>query len=217
MKNIITLLCLFLILTTHTFANCLPLIQNKIEQKETKLLKAKLKEKKILKRTFVGVGVPSAVFWGVMFKLIADGATIPAALLVGGSFGVTVGAGAVAVVAVPMITYNQIIKSQIKSFKKTHSLILDASLNNYDSKQLKKLLKKLNRKSPTFTMEELVSEINHHNIQQTFCPEQGEKIFSFSKIKKLLMNEGYHATDSEVEVVLVDGSDERISLEINSL
>ncbi len=122
-KTGLSLMLLFLF-SFNSFADCIEAADLQIKAKEEKLIRIKKKQRSVRVKTGVTVGALNGVFWGVMFKLIADGATIPAAMLVGTGYGILGGGAAVAVVAVPMIIYNQVIKAQIRSLKKTKRLLI---------------------------------------------------------------------------------------------
>jgi hypothetical protein len=186
MKGIFLSFVIAVVFSTKSFANCLPVVEAKIEAKQERLLFAKKKQKKAVIVTGATVGGVNAVFWGTMFKLIADGATIPISMLVGAGYGVVTGGAAVAVVGVPMIAYNQIIKAQIRRMKKTQTLLSAAYDRDVESRLLKKMYSKVKRKLPDLTMDELIDKINYASEQMTFCPNEGRKIYSFNKIKRYL-------------------------------
>jgi hypothetical protein len=188
MKNKLVLVLIFSFLFTQSiFANCLPNIENKIEQTKEHLLFSKKKEKKIVKVTAISVGGVGTAFWGTMFVLITDGATIPAAALVGTGFGAIMAGGAVATIAIPMITYNQIIKGHIRSLNKTKKLLEASETLDYQNKLIQKLFRKVRRSRSSLTVEAMVDQINDANSKAIFC-ESDKKISNLRMIKNYLKN-----------------------------
>jgi len=183
-------------------ANCLPLIESKIIEKQDKLIKVKTKEKQIIKGVAIGTFVPMTLFWGTMAKLIIDGGTIATAVLVGTGYGVVIAGGAVAAVSVPMVTYNQILKARIRGLEKIKTLLADARESKLESHLLKKMLKKIKRQKPEMTMDDLIYSINEANEQEIFCQEN-EKIYGFNQVKKYLTNENL-LSENELAFIVND-------------
>jgi len=183
-----TILMLIIVFASNLYANCLPKIQEDIKLKEQKLLFSKLKQKKAIKVTALSTFIPASIFWGVMGKLLIDGGTILSSVAVGATFGTVVTGGVVGVVAIPMITYNQILKGKIRGLKKSFEVIQASEDYDYSNPQLRRLYKKVLRKHKSLTVEELVSIINTENVMTTFCPEN-QISFTFNKLKRYLNKE----------------------------
>lgn len=178
-------------------ANCQDIYEQAITNKHEKLLLSRIKQKKALIRTGAGVGVPTAVFFGIMFKLITDGATIPAAILTGTMFGTVAGGVAVGAVAIPMITYNQIIKAEIRGLKHARELLNEAQAQDVDGKQLNRMLKKLRKKDSELEINSLIEAVNEANKQNVFCPE-GERPDYLYQIRKYLRPADAEASQEEL-------------------
>lgn len=206
---------IFTTLSINSYANCLPIIEEKIIVKEERLLFTKIKQKKVAVITGASVGGANAVFWGVMFKLIADGATIPASILVGGGFGVVTGATAVAAVGIPMLAYNQIIKAQIRRLKRSHGVIEAAESLDYEDENLKKLYRKVRRRVDNITIEDMVEKMRTANAELIFCPNDGKKILSFNKIKNYLRGESYDEIEASSEKIAIEIEGEIEELEFD--
>lgn len=84
---------------------------------------------------------------GTMAKLVIDEGTIGTVIFVGSGFGVFVGAGAVAAVAVPMVTYHQILKAEIRGMSRTLELQKASSSQDLGNPLLKRLIRRLQKKS----------------------------------------------------------------------
>ncbi len=176
---------LTLIVPSIAMADCQSAYEEAIVKKQKHLLFAKHREKKILIGTAAGVGIPTAVFFGIMFQVIVDGSTIPIAILEGVLFGSVFGGSAVGAIAIPMITYNQIIKAEIRGLKHARDLLNEAQAQDHNGKQLKKTFKKLKKYNWEMDMGALIDEINDANSKNVFCPEGARPDYLY-QIRKFL-------------------------------
>lgn len=197
MRKLILSISLLIAFSANSFANCIDTADAEIKAKEEKLIRIKKTQSGIRLKTGVTVGILNGAFWGTMFGLIADGATVSASILVGTGYGIAGAGAAVAVVSVPMIVYNQVLKAQIRSVKKTKRLLLAAQESNTEDRILKKMYRKVRRKLPGLTMEELMDEINLASDSRDICPEEG-KVYTFSKIKRFLKRQDINPTQEVV-------------------
>lgn len=174
---------LVLTFSTSALADCRPAYQTKIESIESRLLGFKHREKKILLGTGIGVGVPTGIFMGTMFGLIADGATIPISILEGVLFGSVAGGFAAGAVAVPLITYNQIQKARIRGLSRVDELLAEVRDRNVSGKRLLKLQRQLGG----IDMNELITKIEAADQGDAFCQE-GE-LFRMRQVRRYLKGE----------------------------
>ena len=164
-----TLLCVFLLTSTEVKASCIEAIESRIHAKQEKLAHARTREKKILKITAISTFTPTALVMGTMAKLIIDGGTIGTAIIVGSTFGAFVGAGAVAAVAVPMVTYNQILKAEIRGMNKTLNILRASASQDLENPALHKLIRRLQKKRPEWTTTEVLDALNLASQEQALC------------------------------------------------
>ena len=200
-KHLISFLVLIsLIVPTIAMADCQSAYEEAITKKHDHLLFSKHRQKKVLIGTGVGVGVPAGVFFGIMFGLITDGATIPIAILTGAMFGTVAGGVAVGAVAIPMITYNQIIKAEIRGLKHARDLLNEAQAHDVDGKQINKMFKKLRKYNFEMDINALIDEVNEANTQNVFCPE-GERPDYLFQIRKYLKPGSNQGVKEEVLLI----------------
>ena len=194
MKNqlISFLVFLSLVVPNIAMADCQSAYEEAITKKQDQLLFAKLRQKRVLIRTGVGVGVPTGIFFGIMFQLITDGSIIPVSILQGALFGTVAGGVAVGAVAIPMITYNQIIKGEIRGLKKARDLLNEAQAHNDDGKQINRMFKKLRRHNSEMDINALIDQVNEANSRDIFCPEgsRPDYLYQIRKYLKPNSNQG---------------------------
>ncbi len=175
MKHQMSLFVLFsLLFTSVASADCQGLYQDEIARISDNLIRFKKKEKKIIIGSAVGVAVPAAVLGGAAIYLIADGATLAPAILAGAIFGTGAGAIAGAGVAIPLITYNQIQKARIRGLQRVADTLDEARALNEDGKNLKRLLKQMQRKDPDLDMIHLITALNLSNSENRFCSDPND-------------------------------------------
>ena len=185
-KQLISFLVLLsLVAPTVAMADCQSAYEDAIIKKNDQLLFAKHRQKKVLMGTGVGVGVSTGVFFGVMFQLIVDGSTIPIAILEGALFGTVFGGVAVGAVAVPMLTYNQIIKGEIRGLKHARDLLDEAQAQDVHGKQINKMFKKLKKYNIEMDINALIDEVNEANSQNVFCAEGARPDYLYQMRKYL--------------------------------
>jgi len=166
-------------------ANCLPHYENSIKRLEQKLLLKKKKQKKAELIVFSSVGGLNAAFWGTMFYLVADGSSVLVAVGQGLLFGSLIGGAAVGAVAVPIITYNQIVKANIRNLKWTEKVLRAVEEGNYhQSSPFQSVYRKLVKHDPDLTKEALAQKIQLANDQDQFCVE--EKLFRKKQLIRFL-------------------------------
>lgn len=184
-------------------ADCLPVIEEKIVEKEENLLFAKQTQKKVVKGTFYGVGATSGLLWGTLFHLIADGTTLPISILVGAGHGAVFGAAAVAVVGIPMLAYNQYIKYQIRGMEKVARLIDQANRFDYEAPELSSFYQDI-KADTNAGIGEVASWIVEGSESRDFCPENG-KVLGLNDIKNHLLgrtNDKTAASKGSVELII---------------
>ncbi len=120
-----------------------------------------------------------------MWGLITDGSTIALSIMQVGVFGGIFGGAAAGAVAIPMITYNQIIKAEIRGLEHARDLLNESAAMNVEGKQIKKMFKKLRWYNLEMAIEPLMEEINDANSKNQFCPE-GERPDYLFQIRKFL-------------------------------
>ena len=185
-KQLISFLVLLsLVVPIVAMADCQSAYEDAIIKKNDHLLFAKHRQRKVLMGTGGGVGVSTGVFFGVMFQLIVDGSTIPIAILEGALFGTVFGGVAVGAVAVPMITYNQIIKGEIRGLKNARDLLNEAQAQDVHGKQINKMFKKLRKYNIEMDINALIEEVNEANSQNVFCPEGARPDYLYQMRKYL--------------------------------
>jgi uncharacterized membrane protein required for colicin V production len=196
------LLLVFLSVPIESRASCIESIENRIHAKQEKLVHARTREKKILKITAVSTFTPTALVMGTMAKLIIDGGTIGTAIIVGSSFGAFVGAGAVAAVAVPMVTYNQILKAEIRGMSRTLELLKASSSQDLENPLLTRLIRRLQKKRPDWTASKILDALNLANQENALCHPES-KIPGLRKIETYLLN---HSTllEEGASLILLD-------------
>ena len=197
-KHLIGLIVLLsLIAPTIAMADCQSAYEEAITKKYDHLLFAKQRQKKVLIGTGVGVGVSTGVLFGVMFQLIVDGSIIPVAILEGVLFGTVFGGAAVGAVAVPMITYNQIIKGEIRGLKHARDLLNEAQAQDVHGMQINKVFKKLRKYNWEMDINALIDEVNEANSKNVFCSE-GARPDYLHQIRKYLKPRSNAERDQEV-------------------
>jgi hypothetical protein len=197
-----TLLCVFLLTSIKANASCIETIENRIHAKQEKLTRAKTREKKILKITAISTFTPTALVMGTMAKLIIDGGTIGTAIIVGSTFGAFVGAGAVATVAVPMVTYNQILKAEIRGMNKTLNILRASASQDLENPALHKLIGRLQKKRPEWMASEILDALNLASQEHALC-HPDSKIPGPRKIESFLLNHPV-LSDEPSSLILLD-------------
>lgn len=190
-------------------ANCLPVVEEKIGQKQQKLLFVKNSQKKVLKGTFYGVGALSGAFWGTMFHLIVDGTTLPISIFAGAAHGLVFGAAAVAVVGIPMLAYNQYIKYQIRGMQEVQALLEQAYRADYEAPLLQEFHEEVFGQTGAHiaTVSDWLVEGSE---ARAFCPEGGT-IYGLEDIRNHILGRDGEREGKVDLVIELDGEElERI-------
>jgi hypothetical protein len=192
----------FLTFPIESRASCIESIEDRIHAKQEKLIRAKTREKKILKITAVSTFTPTALVMGTLAKLIIDGGTIGTAIIVGSSFGAFVGAGAVAAVAVPIVTYNQILKAEIRGMNRTLELLKASASHDLENPVLGRMIRRLKKKQSDLTTSQILDTLNLGNRELLFC-KPDSKIPGLKRIERLLLKSTLLG-DEESSFILLD-------------
>jgi hypothetical protein len=201
MKKFIAVMISFFVLNTSIYAACNGQYASEIEKQVQKIEKTKKIAKYTGIGTGAGVGVPVGVFMGIMFKIVADGATVLISVGQGFLFGGVAGGLVASAVLLPFFTYLGIAKGRSVSLTKSYELILEAEQFKFDGPRINKVFKRIRKKHKHLTIEALAERIRFENENDTFCngvvsthkaifktKKKKARLPSFSKIRRYLRN-----------------------------
>lgn len=195
MRILSVILVVFVAMAT-AHADCQDLYRLGIEHRQGQLLHFKRSNKRILKGTFIGTGATTGVLTGAAFLAITDGATIPIAILQGALFGTVIGGAATGAVAIPLITYQQVRKAQIRGLTNALNLLEEIRSGDLKGPVFSKLYRKLSKHNSELDRSALANMIEKANTENAFCRNKDEpenldsiQLFRMRQIRRFLLSE----------------------------